>query len=137
MRSAGPEARIPVRGVVVAAWIHLAIAAPLLLAQAAVAGDGTSKAPVGSKRAAQDLELELAVDYDALFANQPGDRGGAPPGNFRTARDLPPRVNWTRQVGKSWELDPVLLHRRQAGQPERPGNDLSNKTIGIELRKQF
>ncbi len=61
--------------------------------QAAVAVAGTSKAPAGSKRAEQELELNLAVDYDALFANQPGDRGGAPPGNFRTARDLPPRVN--------------------------------------------
>ncbi len=38
---------------------------------------------------------------------------------------------------KYWELDPVLPHRRQAGQPDRPDDDLSNKTLGIELRRRF
>ncbi len=62
---------------------------------------------------------------------------GAPIGSFRATQELPARVDWSRRVGKSWELDPVLLHRRQAGQPERPGDDLSNKTLGIELRRRF
>ncbi len=103
----------------------------------AAAGDARDNAPAGSYRAAQDQGLDLTVDYDALFANQSGDRGGAPPGSFRAAQDLPARVDWSRRVGKSWELDPVLLHRRQTGQPQRPGDDLSNKTIGIELRRRF
>ncbi len=135
MLSAGSEARNLAQGVAVAAWIHLAIAAPLLLARAAVAGDETSKAPARSER--QEMQLDLTIDFDAMYANQPCDGCSAEPGNGRTARDLPPRVNWSRRVGKSWELDPVLLHRRQAGQPERQGDDFSNKTIGIELRRQF
>lgn len=53
------------------------------------------------------------------------------------AREAPYRVDWSRCVGKSWELDPVLLHRHQAGQPARPGDDLNTKTLGIELRRRF
>ncbi len=120
-------------------WLRFAGALLLLWAQivAAAAGDARDNAPAGSYRAAQDQGLDLTVDYDALFANQSGDRGSAPPGSFRAAQDLPARVDWSRRVGKSWELDPVLLHRRQTGQPQRPGDDLSNKTIGIELRRRF
>lgn len=137
MLLADSEARILVQGIAVATWIRLAFAAPLLLAQAAVAGDGTSKAPTESKPAEQELKLDLTIDYYALSANQPGDRGRDAPGNFGTTRNLPPRVNWSRRVGKSWNLDPVLLHRRQAGQPTKREDDLSNKSIGIELRRQF
>ena len=120
-------------------WLRFAGAPLLLSAQivAAAADDAKDNVPAGSYRAAQDKGLDLTADYDALFANQPGDGGSAPPGSFRAAQDLPARVDWSRRVGKSWELDPVLLHRRQAGQPQRPGDDLSNKTLGIELRRRF
>jgi hypothetical protein len=120
-------------------WLRFAGAPLLLSAQivAAAAGDVKGNAPSGSYRAAQDKGLDLTADYDAPFANQPGDIGGAPPGSFRAAQDLPARVDWSRRVGKSWELDPVLLHRRQAGRPDRPDDDLSKKTLGIELRRRF
>ncbi len=41
-----------------------------------------------------------------------------------------PRVDWSRRAGKSWELNPVLLHRRQAGQPQRPDDDLITQESG-------
>ncbi len=139
MLAAGREARTLDRGVVVATWIRLAIAAPFLFAQivAAAAGDETSKAPAGSYRAAQDVGLDLQVDFDALHYESSDPMAGNPPEDFPPGWDRHPRVDWSRRAGKSWELDPVLLHRRQAGQPQRPGDDLSNKTLGIELRRRF
>ncbi len=139
MLAAGREARSLDRGVVVATWIRLAIAAPFLFAQtvAAAAGDETSKAPAGSYRAAQDVGLDLQVDFDALHYESSDPMADNPPEDLAPEWDRHPRVDWSRRAGKSWELDPVLLHRRQAGQPERPGDDLSNKSLGIELRRRF
>ena len=135
-----PDAgRRPHAGGRVVRWLRSAGAPLLLSAQIvfAATGDAMDNAPAGSYRAAQDKGLDLTFDYDALFANQPSDGYGAPTGSFRAAQDVPARVDWSRRVGKTWELDPVLLHRRQAGQPDRPGDDLSNKTLGIELRRRF
>ena len=64
MLATGPEARALDRGVMVATWIGLAIAAPFVLAQ-----------------------------------------------------DLTGRIDRSRQIGRSWELDPVFLHRRHPGNP--------------------
>jgi hypothetical protein len=113
---------------------------PWLLALQVVAvgaGDEASGAPAGSYRAGQERGLDLNLDYDASLEEEPGPVRGAPHGSFRGAREAPDRVDWSRRAGKSWELDPVLLHRRQAGQPDRPGDDSSNKTLGIELRRRF
>ncbi len=139
MPTAGPWAGIPARGVVVATWVRLAIAAPFLFAQivAAAAGDETSKAPAESYRAAQDVGLDLQVDFDALHYESSDPMADNRPEDLTPGWDRHPRVDWSRPVGKSWELDPVLLHRRQAGQPKQPGDDLSNKTLGIELRRRF
>ncbi len=139
MLTAGPEAGTPARGVVVARWVRLAIAAPFLLAQivAVAAGDEISKAPAGSYRAAQDATLDLGVDFDVLRYENSDPMANNRPKDLTPEWDRQPRVDWSRRAGKSWELDPVLLHRRQAGQPERPGDDLSNKTLGIELRRRF
>ncbi len=103
----------------------------------AAAGDETSKAPTGSHRAAQDVELDLQVDFDALHYESSDLRADNRPTGLTPEWDWHPRVDWSRRVGKSWDLDPVLLHRRQAGQPDQPGNHLSNKTIGIEMRRRF
>ena len=123
----------------VATWVRLAIAAPFLLAQivAADAGDETSKAPAGSYRAGQDATLDLEVDFDALHYESSDPKADNPPEDLTPGWDRHPRVDWSRRAGKSWELDPVLLHRRQAGQPQRPDDDLSNKALGIELRRRF
>ncbi len=139
MLTARPEAGTPARGVVVARWVRLAIAAPFLFAQivAAAAGDETSKTPAGSSRAGQDATLDLDVDFDALHYESSDPMADNPPEDLTPGWDRHPRVDWSRPVGKSWELDPVLLHRRQAGQPQRPGDDLSNKALGIELRRRF
>ena len=139
MLTAGPEAGTPARGVVVARWVRLAIAALFLFAQifAAAAGDETSKAPAGSYGTAQDVGLDLQVDFDALHHESSDPMADNRPQGLTPGWDRHPRVDWSRRAGKSWELDPVLLHRRQAGQPQRPGDDLSNKALGIELRRQF
>ncbi len=139
MLTAGPEAGTLARGVVVATWVRLAIAALFLFAQivAAAAGDETSKAPAGSYRAAQDVGLDLQVDFDALHYESSDPMADNRPEGLTPGWDRHPRVDWSRRAGKSWELDPVFLHRRQAGQPQRPGDDLSNKALGIELRRRF
>ncbi len=70
-------------------WLRFAGKPLLLSAQivAAAADDAKGNAPAGSYRAAQDQGLDLTADYDALFANQPGDRGSAPPrGRFLLRR---------------------------------------------------
>ncbi len=139
MLTAGPGAGTPARGVVVATWVRLAIAALFFFAQivGANAGDETSKAPAGSYRAAQDAGLDLQVDFDALHYERSDPMADSRPEGLTPGWDRHPRVDWSRPVGKSWELDPVFLHRRQAGQPKRPGDDLSNKALGIELRRRF
>ena len=136
--AASPNACGPARDAVTVAWLLWLV--PWLLALhvvAARAGEEVTGAPAGSYRAAQERGLDLSLDYDTSLGEEPDPVRGAPIGSFRAAQELPARVDWSRRVGKSWELDPVLLHRRQAGQPERPGDDLSNKTLGIELRRRF
>ena len=120
-------------------WLRFAGVPLLLSAQivAAAAGGETSKAPAGSYRAVQDVGLDLQVDFDALHYESSDPMADNPPEDFPPGWDRHPRVDWSRRAGKSWELDPVLLHRRQAGQPQRPGDDLSNKALGIELRRRF
>ncbi len=86
---------------------------------------------------AQEMELDLTIDFDALHYENPDPMADNPPEGLSPGWDQFPRVDWSRPAGKSWELDPVLLHRRQAGRPDRPGDDLSNKTLGIELRRRF
>ncbi len=139
MLTARPEARTPARGAVVATWVRLAIAALFLFAQIAGANAGAEERDVaaGSYRAGQDATLDLEVDFDALHYESSDPMADNPPDYLTPGWDRHPRVDWSRRAGKSWELDPVLLHRRQAGQPQRPGDDLSNKTLGIELRRRF
>ncbi len=123
-----PEADTPARGVVVATWVRLAIAALFLLAQIVGANAGAEE---------RDAALDLNIDFDALHYESSNPMADNPPEDSAPGWDRHPRVDWSRRAGKSWELDPVLLHRRQAGQPQRPGDDLSNKTLGIELRRRF
>jgi hypothetical protein len=87
--------------------------------------------------AAQDTEFDLTIDFDALHYDSPDPMADDPPEGLSPGWNRHPRVDWSRPTGKSWELDPVLLHRRQAGNPDRPGDDLSNKTLGVELRRRF
>ncbi len=121
--------------------IQLAIALGLVFLPAAAQDENQDRtvlgAPQGTHRAAQDVGLNLEIDYDAL-PPQDGDPGSrAPVGSFRAAQDLPPRVDLSRRLGNSWELDPVLINRRQAGQPQLPDDDASDKLLGIELRRRF
>ena len=128
MLTAGPEAGTPARGLVVAARVRLAIAALFLFAQIAGANAGAEE---------RDAALDLNIDFDALHYANSDPTADNPPVDLAPGWDRNPRVDWSRRVGKSWELDPVLLHRRQAGQPQRPDDDLSNKALGIELRRRF
>ena len=139
MPSAGPEAGTPARGLVVAVGVRLAIAALVLVAQIAGANAGADERGVAAEsyRAAQDVALDLQVDFDALHYESSDPMADNPPEDLSPGWDRHPRVDWSRRAGKFWELDPVLLHRRQAGRPQRPGDDLSNKTLGIELRRRF
>jgi hypothetical protein len=87
--------------------------------------------------AVQDMEFDLTVDFDALGYENSDPMADNPPEDLTPGWDRHPRVDWSQRAGKSWELDPVLLYRRQAGQPQQPGDDLSNKALGIELRRRF
>ena len=87
--------------------------------------------------AAKDVAFDLMVDFDALHYDGGDPMADNPPEDLSPGWDQPRRVDWSRPAGKSWKLDPVFLHRRQAGHPDRPGDDSSNKTIGIELRRRF
>ncbi len=120
-------------------WLWFAGVPLLLSAQIAdaAADDAKGNAPAGSYRAAQDAALDLQVDFDALRYESSDPMADNPPEDLTPEWDRHPRVDWSRRAGKSWELDPVLLHRRQAGQPQRSGDDLSNKALGIELRRRF
>lgn len=87
--------------------------------------------------AAQDTEFDLTIDFDALHYESPDPMADDPAEGLSPGWNRHPRVDWSRPAGKSWKLDPVLLHRRQAGNPDRPGDDLNNKTLGVELRRRF
>ena len=128
MLTAGPEAGTPARGVVVATWVRLAIAVPFLFAQIVGANADTEE---------RDAAFDLDVDFGALGYENSDSMADNPPEDLTPGWDRNPRVDWSRRAGKFWELDPILLHRRQAGQPQQPGDDLSNKTLGIELRRRF
>ncbi len=123
----------------VAARVRLAIAALFFFAQIVGANAGAEERDVAAEsyRAGQNVTLDLQVDFDALHYESSDPMADNAPEDFPPGWDRHPRVDWSRRAGKSWELDPVLLHRRQAGQPQRPGDDLSNKTLGIELRRRF
>ncbi len=139
MLTAGSEAGISARGAVVATWVRLAIAALFLIAQIAGANAGAEVPDVGVEiyKAGQDATLDLEVDFDALRYENSDPMADNPSEDLTPGWDRHSRVDWSRRAGKSWEFNPVFLHRRQAGQPERPGDDLSNKMLGIELRRRF
>lgn len=102
-------------------------------------------APIITYRAAEDKSLDLMVDHQALINNQaPAKSAEAadqqnPASNesFGTPDDPPPRLDLSRPLREGWEMDPVLLNRRQAGEPLRPGDDETNQMLGIQLRKEF
>ena len=83
------------------------------------------------------MELNLQVDIHTLHYESSDLMADNRPTGLTPGWDRHTRIDWSRRVGKSWELDPVLLHRRQVGQPDQPGSDLSNKTIGIDMRRRF
>ena len=113
---------------------------PLLLSLQ-IAGPSTGAeetvAPVANYSVAQDVEIDLTIDFDALRYENSDPMADNPPEDLTPGWVRHPRVDWSQRAGRSWELDPVLLHRRQAGQPDRPSDDLSNKALGIELRRRF
>jgi len=117
----------------------LAIAAQLLVAQIAGASAGAEERDVAAEsyRDWRDATLDLEVDFDVLRYENSDPMADNPPEGLTPGWDRHPCVGWSQRAGKSWELDPVLLHRRQAGQPQRPGDDLSNRALGIELRRRF
>lgn len=96
-----------------------------------------SGAPFITDRAVEDRSLNLMLDHEALIESEGGHTSAAPAGSFRAPQDVSPRVDLSRRVDDGWDLEPVLLNRRQAGQPIRPDDDQSDKLLGIELRKKF
>ncbi len=131
MPTTRPEAGTPARGVVVAALF--------LFAQIVDANAGAEERDVAAEsyRVGRDATLDLEVDFDALGYENSDPMADNPPEDLTPGWDRHPRVDWSRRAGKSWKLDPVFLHRRQAGKPRQPGDDLSNKALGIELRRRF
>ena len=118
-------------------WLILGSCPATVMAQSENEPVEPSGAPFVSHRAAEDRSLNLMLDYDALAETEGNHASAAPAGSFRAAQDIPPRVDWSRRVDDGWDLEPVLLNRRQAGEPIRPDDDQSDKLLGIELRKTF
>ncbi len=127
----------------------LAVAAALL-AGAMAAGQtalaqGAGAAP-GSHRGAQDKGLDLGVPSD--FYEQRGgvvvDPVPEPEPDPLPDRSLPDkqaakeqsnRYDMRQSLGGTWEMNPVLLNRRQQGEPEWADDDLKEPTVGIEIRR--
>lgn len=93
--------------------------------------------PSASPRAVEDRSLNLMLDYQALIEAEDKQTSPAAAGSYRAAQDVQPRVDWSRPVGNGWDLEPVVLNRRQAGQPVIPDDDQEPQLLGIELRKRF
>ena len=121
----------------VALWLFLVGCPAAVMAQAVDKPDDPSAGPFVSHRAAEDSSLNLMLDYEALSETGDDYESPAPTGSFRAAQDVPPRVDWSRPVGRNWAVEPVLMQRRQAGQPIRPDDDEAASTVGVELRKRF
>ena len=102
-------------------------------------------APVINYQGAKEDSLDLMIDQQpraesqapAKTEDEAEDSSQVPTGDVRTAKDPPPRLNLSRPLKEGWEMDPVLLNRRQAGEPLRPGDDETNQMFGIQLRKEF
>ena len=102
-------------------------------------------APVINYQGAKEDSLDLMVDQPPQSESQAPaeteddteDTSEVPTEGVRTAKDPPPRLDLSRPLQEGWEMDPVLLNRRQAGEPLRPGDDETNQMFGIQLRKEF
>lgn len=116
-----------------------------VMAQAENELPAPGEAPLVTHRAAEDKGLNLMLDYKALVEAEEKKESAAPEGSSQAAQDEPRRVDWSRPVGKGWELAPVVADRRQAGQPKRPEDDRppalrADKSVeagGLELSKEF
>ncbi len=93
--------------------------------------------PLITNRAVENKGLDLKLDHEALIEGEHNPANGGREENSRDLRDSSTRVDWSRRVDDGWDLEPVLLNRRQAGKPIRPDDDQSDKLLGIELRKKF
>jgi len=102
-------------------------------------------APVINYQGAKEDSLDLMVDQPpqsgvqapAKTEDDAEDSSQELTGDVRTGKDPPPRLDLSRPLQEGWEMDPVLLNRRQAGEPLRPGDDETNQMFGIQLRKEF
>ena len=101
-------------------------------------------------RSAEDDSLDMMVDYQAIIegrvpedTEEDGDEedgedsSPAAAGSFRAAQDTSKRVNLSKPLREGWQMDPVMLHRRQAGEPSRKDDDVTPQLFGVELRKEF
>ena len=86
---------------------------------------------VQSPESAQGLSLDLGTQ-DVVE-----DDAAADPSAGELERPGTPRVNWSRGLRDDWQLNTVILNRRQAGEPARVDDDLRLETFGFELRRPF
>ncbi len=93
--------------------------------------------PLITNRAVENKGLDLKLDHEALIESEHNPANGAREENSRDLRDSSTRVDWSEPLGDDWDINPVLLNRRQAGEPIRPDDDQSDKLLGIELRNEF
>ena len=127
----------------------LVLAVTLLVAAIAAGqpalAQGAGASP-GSHRGAQDKGLDLGVPDD--FYEQRGgvvvDPVPEPEPEPLPDRTLPDkqaakeqsnRYDMRQSLGGSWEMNPVLLNRRQQGEPEWADDDLKEPTLGVEIRR--
>ena len=103
-------------------------------------------APVITQGSDNDAGLDFTIDYGSMVEGAPPaetaepEEGEDPDPTLSgepISKGPPERVDLSRPLEEGWQMDPVLLNRRQAGQPLRPDDDVTPQTFGIELRKEF
>ena len=120
------------------------------LAVEAVVGDSMGQtAPTVSYRSAQEVGLDLNIDYRAIISQQADTEQQADTDQQADAVEPTPaesigeesaferrHLDLSRDLER-WTLDPVMAGRRQAGGLFGSETERSNKGIGFDLKRRF
>lgn len=93
--------------------------------------------PLITNRKAEKKGLDLKLDREALIEGEGNPANDDADEDASALGDRSTRVDWSEPLGDGWNVDPVLLNRRQDGEPDLPDDDQSDKLLGIELRNEF
>ncbi len=114
------------------------LAVTLVAFAVVVAGHSMGQTPpTMSYRSAQEVGLDLSIDYRAIISQQADTEEPTPPESTGEESAFERRhLDLSRDLGR-WTLDPVMAGRRQAGGLFRSEAERSNKGIGFDLERRF